>query len=433
MTDRFRALVHCAAFIVALCVGAASTGRAQAPAPVNLFVADLKYDSGAVQVGAPRKLTGDRGINSQPSFIPGGASILFVSRRDGADGQGDIYRINLATGTETRVTATPEMENSPTLTPDGKLMVIRWTPATLFREWGPWIYDMSGKPLRGVLPGPDTVGYYLRVDSVTFAMMRPKSRSAIALFDVRRKTMTDYDWQVANLPPQLIPGQRAISYTQIDSTGRNEIRRLDLATLQTSAIAPAIIGRVVHAWTRSGIMMGKGNAVFLRAPGSNAEWKRIAAFDNPELQSVTTYVVSPRGDKLILISPAKPALVTAIRDSLQAGRSMQETIAALRGSSGATTFSSWEVSTQSLSGLAGELVAREKTGDAITLLSYAGELFPKSYAVQMEMGLAYRKAGDEARAVESLRRSLALNPRATAAEKRDAELAQQSVDNLGRR
>ncbi|MDO8502172.1 MAG: hypothetical protein Q7S20_10045 [Gemmatimonadaceae bacterium] len=433
MTDKFRALVHCAAFIVALCIGAASTGRAQAPVPVNLFVADLKYDSGGVQVGAPRKLTGDRGINSQPSFTPGSAFVLFVSRRDGADGQGDIYRINLATGTETRVTATPEMENSPTITPDGKLMVIRWTPATLFREWGPWIYDMSGKPLHGVLPGPDTVGYYVRVDSVTFAMMRPKSRSAIALFDVRRKTMTDYDWQVANLPPQLIPGQRAISYTRIDSTGSNEIRRLDLSTLQTSAIAPAVTGRVVHAWTRSGILMGKGNAVFLRAPGGDTEWKRIAAFDNPELHSVTTYVVSPRGDKLILISPAKPALVTAIRDSLQEGRSMQETIAALRGSSGATTISSWEVSDKSLGDLGGELVAREKAGDAITLLSYAGELLPKSYAVQMGMGMAYRKAGDEARAVESLRRSLALNPRATPAEKRDAELAQQAVDNPGRR
>src|SRR5215207_6478261 len=80
--------------------------------PVNLYVADLTYEGGTLRVGAPRKLTGDRGINSQPSFTPDGKSILFV-RRDSASGQGDVFRIDLFTGTETRITSTPEMENSP--------------------------------------------------------------------------------------------------------------------------------------------------------------------------------------------------------------------------------------------------------------------------------------------------------------------------------
>jgi hypothetical protein len=280
---------------------------AQAPSPVNLYVADLTYQSGAISIGTPRKLTGDRGINSQPSFTPDGASILFVSRRDSANGQGDIYRIDLASGTETQFTSTPEMENSPTVTADGKLMVIRWTPATLFKEWGPWIYDMKGQPLRGVLPGPDTVGYYVRADSTTFAMVRPTTRRAIALFDTRTGAMTDHDWPVANLPPQRIPGQRAVSYTRVDSIGGNRIRRLDIATHAMSEIAPAVPGKTVHAWTPDGtILMSKGNAIFaLRPPATT--WAQVAAFTDPELQDINTYVVSPRGDKVILISPVKPA------------------------------------------------------------------------------------------------------------------------------
>jgi TolB protein len=304
---KFYALLSLAALsTLAAALPRTASAQSAPPSPVNLYVVNLTYTNGVVHIGAPRKLTGDRGINSQPSFTPDGKSILFVSRRDSANGQGDVYRIDLATGAETQITHTPEMENSPTVTPDGRLMVIRWTPATLFKEWGPWIYDMKGQPIKGVLPGPDTVGYYVRVDSVTFAMMRPKTHNAVALFDTRKGTMTDYDGPSANLPPQRIPGQRAISYTRPDSVGGNRIRRLDLVTHDTTEIAPTVPGKTVHAWTPRGtILMGKDNAIFALTPPAKT-WTQVATFTDPELQSINTYVVSPKGDKLIIISPVKP-------------------------------------------------------------------------------------------------------------------------------
>ncbi len=301
-----RRFASCA--LVGLCISApASLAGAQSspPPPVNLYVADLTYDHGAVHIGKPKKLTGDRGINSQPSFTPDGKAILFVSRRDSANAQGDVYRIDLRSGVETRITNTPEMENSPTMTPDGKLMVIRWTPETLFKEWGPWLYDMKGAPLKGVLPGADTVGYYVRTGATTYAMVRPKTRRAIALFDSRRGTMTDYDWEVSNLPPQRIPGQSAVSYTRVDSLNGNSIRRLDLVSRHTVEVAPAVAGRTVHAWARGGtLLMGKNNTIYSLKPPSR-KWTEVAAFDDPELQDINAYVVSPSGDKVILISPLK--------------------------------------------------------------------------------------------------------------------------------
>ena len=311
--------------------GSGARAGAQEFVPVNIYVADVTYDGATVKIGTPRKLTGDRGINSQPAFTPDGRAILFVSRRDSANAQSDIYRIDLSTGAETRVTSTPEMENSPTVTPDGKLMVIRWTPATLFTEWGPWVYEMDGRPAKGVLPGPDTVGYYARVDSVTFAMMRPKSRPAMAIFDARTGTMTDFDWPVANLPPQLIPGKPGITYTRTDSAGRNVIRKLDLLTRDTSRVFPALVGRVVHVWTPGGaLLMGKGNVVYSVRPGNDyAVWQPVKKFSEPGLQSVTTYAMSPRGDKLVILSPVKPALHTVIRDSLQVGRTVSQALASL--------------------------------------------------------------------------------------------------------
>lgn len=356
---------------------AASAAGAQELVPVNLYVADIAYRGNAIVIGAPRKLTGDRGISSQPAFAPDGKSVLFIGRRDSANAQSDVYRIDLATGAETRVTNTPEMENSPTVTPDGKLMVIRWVPATLFREWGPWLYDIEkGTPLEGVLPGPDTVGYYVRVDSTTFAMIRPKNPSAVAIFDTRTKTMTDRDAPVANLPPQLIPGSRAISYTRTDSLGRNVIKRFDLATSRSSRIAPAIRGRVAHAWTpRRTILMGKGNRVFAITPSVDSTWREVASFADPGLQSVTTYVISPEGDKLILLSPVKPALHQVIRDALQDGQTMSQALAPFAGRSPDSLRKSFEVSRGGLAAIASEYKARN-AAEGAAMEAFVARLVP---------------------------------------------------------
>jgi WD40 repeat protein len=400
----------------------------QAATPVNLYVADIKYDNGGVHISNPRKLTGDRGVNSQPAFSLDGKSILFVSRRD-TTGQSDVYRIDLASGVETQVTKTPENENTPTPTRDGGIMVIRWTPPTLFKEWGPWIYDKHGVPSHGVLPGPDTVGYYVPINATTYAMMRPKSRPAVAIFDATKSTMTDYDWPVANLPPQLVPSSHAVSYTRTDSLGHNEIRQLDLRTLSTSTVAPAVVGRTVHVWTPNGfILMGKGNAIYATKPGANGAWKQVAAFSQPDLQSLSTYVVSPRGDKVILISPLKPALHQVLRDSVQAGRSLSHTIEAYRAASNERRR--YDLSMGALLGLADEEANRGHTDDAIPLFRYTGDLFPQAYEPAFELGAILMKTGDKKGALESYERSIRTNPRKSAEDVKAYDAAEKIIADL---
>ncbi|HUQ46912.1 MAG TPA: tetratricopeptide repeat protein [Gemmatimonadaceae bacterium] len=414
------------------CVGmlslSASKSFAQTPTPVNLYVADLTYANGTVSVGTPRKLTGDRGVNSQPSFTPDGKAILFVSRRD-TTGQSDVYRIDIRSGIETQVTRTAENENTPTVTPDGRLMVIRWVPATLFKEWGPWVYE-NGMPFEGVLPGPDTVGYYVRVDSVTFAMMRPKSRPAVALFNTRTKTMTDYAWPSANLPPQLVPGRRAITFTQTDSVGHNRVRMLDLRTLQSSLVTPTLVGRTVHSWTPRGfVLMAKGNAIYAIKPGAGATWKRIARMSQPDLQSLGTYIVSPKGDKVILTSPLKPSLVQVLTDSIQTNGRLTNAIAALRKNVEGT-LAEYDVSEGGMLGLARQHANRGKLPEAIAIIRLAVELDPKSYDAHNALGETLGKSGDTAGAIAAYRKSLRLNPRVSDDDKKAAEAAEKAIAQL---
>lgn len=421
-----KALLGCVAI---LSLQASRLFAQDVPTPVNLYVANLTYANGTVSIGMPRKLTGDRGVNSQPSFTPDGKAIVFVSRRD-TTGQSDVYRIDILSGVETQITRTPENENTPTITPDGRLMVIRWVPATLFKEWGPWVYDMNGTPQEGVLPGPDTVGYYVRIDSVTFAMMRPKSRPAVALFNTRTRTMTDYGWPSANLPPQLVPGRHAITFTQTDSLGRNEIRMIDLGTLQSSLVTPALVGRTVHTWTPRGfILMAKGNSIYAIKPGPGAAWKKIAQMSRPDLQSLGTYVVSPSGDKVILTSALKPPLVQALRDSIQAGRSASDVIREYRRDTVAIARG-YDVSEGALLGVASERANHGRYSEAVDVARFVADLYPGSYDAQIALGSALGKSGDKASAVVAYNKSLELNPRVTNDDRKAAESAEKAIAQL---
>ena len=228
----------------------------------------------------------------------------------------------------------------------------------------------------------------------------------------------------------MIRGEAAISYTRTDSAGLNQLRRLDLRTLRTSRIAAAIPGRVAHTWASNGfVLMGKGNSVFALRPRSTAQWKRVASFADPELQGVTTYVVSPGGNKLILISPVKPALHAALQDSLQAHIPLARAVRGYNALSSSELLAAYEISEPPLVSLAAEQTARGQAAGAVSLLALISRSFPASYAAHLALGEAHRKLGDEARAIAAWRRSIELNPQITVAEKRDAVRAEVLLSN----
>jgi hypothetical protein len=356
--------------------------------------------------------------------------VLSATRDTGSEARSDIYRIDLATRTETRVTRTPENENSPTVNERGEYVAVRWVPATLFKEYGPWMYASDGTPTRGVLRGPDTTGYYTPLSDGDYALTRPKSKTfTVAIFDAKSGTITDVDSGVPALPPQRIPSQRALSYVRIDSAdGKHKLRRLDLPTRRTADIGPTLIGRTVHAWVpgRNTLLMAKGNVLYARA-ANESSWRVVATFDHPDLRNAAAYVVSPQGDKLILTSPKRLALATVLRDSLDAGHTGLEVAAMVIRWREAGQLASLDVGEGPISTLGDDRLQRKRFADAVALHTLATQLFPRSYRAVGRLGDAQRAAGDSAAAIASFKRALDLNPRTTDADRAAAAAIERKI------
>src|SRR5205085_2861514 len=157
---------------------------------------------------------------------------------------------------------------------------------------------------------------------------------------------------------------------------------LDLRTLQSSLVTPTLVGRTVHTWTPRGfVLMAKGNSIYAIKPGAGAKWKKIAQMSQPDLQSLGTYVVSPAGDKVILTSPLKPALLQALTDSIQTNGRMTDAIAELRKNL-AGTSAEYDVSEGGILGLARQRANRGKFEEAIAISRFIVDLHPKSYDAQ---------------------------------------------------
>ncbi|MEJ7759670.1 MAG: hypothetical protein WKF55_08755 [Gemmatimonadaceae bacterium] len=411
---------------------------AQGQNPINLWSVPLTSSGGRLIAGNPVKLTHDDGINSQPSFTPDGRAIVFSATRDtGSTARSEIYRYHFATGRESRVTRTPENENSPTVNSRGEYMALRWVPATLFREYGPWVYAPDGRPRRGVLPGADTTGYYTPVGSGRYILTRPKSRTfTVAMFDSAAGAIVDLDSGVPALPAQRIPRNTAISYVVLDSaSARHELRRYDLVTRRRTSLGRTVPGRTTHAWLPNGgtVLMAKGSTLYSRragATGRDTAWSVVATFSTPELRHTSAYAISPDGTRLIMTSPKRPPLAVVVRDSLESGRSAIDITPVVLAWRAAGRLGDYDVNESALSALGDVWLGRRLMSDAVALHSLTADLFPSSHRAAGRLGDAQAAAGDRAGAAVSYRRALTLNPRATDEDRKAADSIDQRLKEL---
>jgi hypothetical protein len=291
---------------------AALLGAIQPPAPpassppdTEIFLAPL--ESGA-KVGRPVNITNSPGYDNQPSFTADGASVLFTSIRGGGR-QTDIYRFDIASGTTSQVTRTPESEYSPTVTPDGAhISVIRVEADGTQRLWR---FTLDGRAPELVLPGVKPVGYHAWAGDHTLVLFVLGSPATLRLADTSGGEAEILVTGI-NRSIQQIPGG-TISFVartggEAGAPATLSIRELDPRSRRITPLvdAPAGAREADCAWTPDGMLVMAEKDVLYGWRRGQAGWNRLADLAALGLHGVTRIAISPKGDRIALVAAAAP-------------------------------------------------------------------------------------------------------------------------------
>ena len=286
--------------MVRLIVVAFAVMAAQAPPPsTDIYLLDLKSGLSSVTQASPVAIAREKGYDNQPFFTPDGRSVLFTANRDGK--QTDIYEHTLG-GATRRVTATPESEYSPTITPDGGISVIRVEADGAQRLWR---FDRDGANPRLLLENVKPVGYHAWIDGehlALFVLGPPATlRRAAPGRGAAETVATDVGRSIHR-----IPNQRAVSFVQRDTGGTFLVKRLNLDDKQITTLAPAVAGSADRdtAWMPDGtLLMSAGTKIYARSVlgAAGAEWREVYDVAPHRLGIVSRIAVAPDGKAIAIV------------------------------------------------------------------------------------------------------------------------------------
>ncbi|HSJ24837.1 MAG TPA: hypothetical protein VK929_09230 [Longimicrobiales bacterium] len=284
---------------VAVMAVLASWGQeAGAQATTDIFLAPTEVVNGELRIGEPHNVTRRDGYDNQPWFLPDGNAFLYSSQRDG---QTDIFRYELATGTSVRVTDTPENEYSPSLPGDGtRMMVVRW-PVDM-STGALWWFTPDGRPLEEARGSVARVGYYAFADEHRLALFINDSTQSFMLSDTRTGEAVRVGEGMNGSAPRRIPGADAVSFQRRGEDGEWWLTRLDVADGAMTPLVRMVDGVPNYTWTPGGtVLAASGNTIFEWRPGTG-EWREVVRFNDPALQSITRLAITDAGDRLALVS-----------------------------------------------------------------------------------------------------------------------------------
>ncbi|HZS44790.1 MAG TPA: hypothetical protein VFC63_06770 [Blastocatellia bacterium] len=281
-----------------LFISSIAARQTAAPPATNIFVAELSVQNGKWKVVNPINITDRDGYNNQPFFTPNGKSILYTSIRE--DKQADIYRYDLVSKTDARVTNTKESEYSPTLTPDGKgISVIRVEPDNTQRLWR---FNLNGDDPSVILENIKPVGYHAWIDGNTLALFVLGSPSTLQIVDVKTQHAETVASDIGRSLFK-IPHQEKVSFTHKISNNMWEIDEYDLKSRKTSIVAKSQPGNEYYAWSPSGVLVTANDAkLFKLQPGKDSDWVEIADLSSSGIKSITRIAISPSNDRIAFVT-----------------------------------------------------------------------------------------------------------------------------------
>ncbi|MFV1987397.1 MAG: hypothetical protein ACC682_08945 [Gemmatimonadota bacterium] len=292
-----RSLPHQAVLVLATSslFGVPLTARAQSP-DTDIYVGRISGSGATVSFEGWKNVTQRPGYDNQPSFTPDGRTILYTVQ---SDGQTDIYRHDLASGANERVTSTAESEYSATVMPGGeRFSVIRVEADSTQRLWS---FRMDGSAPALVLDDVAPVGYHAWLDERTLALFVLGRPPTLQIADSRTGEAQIRAYDIGRSLHR-VPGRHAVSFLHRDG-GMSSIRSLDPHTGAARDLAPPLGGSQDYAWTPDGVLvMASGSAIYVFDPLTDSTWRKVADLADAGIEGITRLAVSPDGRHIALVA-----------------------------------------------------------------------------------------------------------------------------------
>jgi dipeptidyl aminopeptidase/acylaminoacyl peptidase len=282
-------------FALAAVTGVVALG-AQAPPATEIYLAPLTWAGTKVTVGKPVNITNNPGYDNQPQFLADSSGLLFASNRDGV--QADIYRFDVATRKVVQVTATPDNEYSPTLTPDGRTFTtVRGAAQRL------WRFTLDGVDAGLAWSVQGLIGYHVWISPTQLATFILGQPATLQLLDMRSGGAEVIEKGIGR-SLLIRPGRGTVSFVHKPQGAPWQIKELDPATKTVTTLTPTLEGSEDLAWTPDGaIVMGQKSKLFLWREGASG-WTEIADLGKQGVENITRLTVSRDGKWIALVTQA---------------------------------------------------------------------------------------------------------------------------------
>jgi len=271
------------------------TIAASAQPATEIYLFEMKKDGFSYALSDPVNISGNKGYDNQPYFLPDGSGILFASERGG---QTDVALYKISDDTTEWLTHTEASEYSPTVMPDGD----HFSTVVLEKDGTQklWKFPMGyGEP--EVIVEDIIIGYHTWYDANTlfsFVLGDPPTlqQSNISL----QKNSV-----VARNPGRSlhrIPASNRVSFVDKSDSTQLMIKSFNPETGKISTLAPGVSDSEDMAWTPEGTMlMGSGSRLFANVPSKQTGWYEIADLSKYDLERITRLAVSPEGNKIAVV------------------------------------------------------------------------------------------------------------------------------------
>ena len=157
-----------------------------------------------------------------------------------------------------------------------------------------------------VLQNIKPVGYQAWADEKTVVVFVLGEPSTLQLVDVPTEK-TEIVARNVGRSIHKVPGQARISFVHKVSADDWRIESLDIKTRQATVLTKTLPGKEDYAWTPDGTaIMGSGSKLFMWTPKRDGTWREAADFSAAGVMDITRLAVSPKGERVALVSSVQP-------------------------------------------------------------------------------------------------------------------------------